>query len=541
MSISPPTKPHGYSEIRVTDPYVLSDSETVWDSDNGDNVRTVVPVVTVTKGEPEWGSLAVSDTRIPLDLERLPKQVARFVSAVSESLQVPYDLVFLLMLGVMSAATRGRFRVQVKPKDPGHVESCAIYAAVFMDPGERKTPTLKLVKSPLVEAEKLLIQDSRIAIKESVETEQRLSDRVKFTRSKCVKAPDNVELQAEYDEAQSELHKFVPVIPPRLVVGDITPERLAAIMSEQRGSVALISDEGGTLKNLAGRYSESGGNLDVVNQGFSGGSVYVDRQGREPVVIEHAHLAIVLAVQPDVAREIKGNTEMKDRGFLDRFIVAQPLSSVGNRTLETEPVPAQVSAQWQDCISALVSQSTELLAQGELHTLTVTPDSFDLYRNWWNNTEPRLGELGDLTRYKGWVSKCEGILPRIAALFALIENSRATQVQAMHMESALSLWEYLLGQVQYVFGDPVTGSTAKVLAAIKDLGTPEITLREIYRKTKTQPEQVRADLALLESLGYVRRMPKEGTRTDKWQVHPLLRSSGAGLMPHRGALDESLT
>jgi len=140
MSISPPPKPQGYSEIRVTDPYVLSDSETVWDSDNGDNssrvvsdtgatrqgksdkARTVAPVVTVTEGEPDWGSLAISDTRIPLDLERLPKQVAQFVSGVSESLQVPHDLVFLPMLGVMSAATRGRFRVQVKPKDPGHVE-----------------------------------------------------------------------------------------------------------------------------------------------------------------------------------------------------------------------------------------------------------------------------------------------------------------------------------------------------------------------------------------------------------------------------------
>ena len=536
MRLSPPEKPKGYSEIGRPKAMTVSDSDNgdkapavVTGTETqalgeGDEARTVVTVVTGTQAESEyeWGALGVSDTRVPLPLHKLPKHLAEFVCAASESLQVPIDLVFLLMLGTMAAATRGRIQVQPKPHDPGHVEPCALYVAAFMDPGERKTPTLNLVTKPLREAEAELIRESRLSVRQSEETLTRLADQVKLARGKCVKDPGNVELQAEYDEAQNAQHNYVPVVTPHLIGGDITPERIPTIMSEQGGSFALVSDEGGTMKNLAGRYSEGGANLDAVNQGFSGGSIKVDRQGRERVVIEHAHLVIVLAVQPDVAREIKGNTEMKSRGLLDRFLVTQPQSFVGERKFRTDPVPAKVADHWHNSIRAVVAESTRLLGEGEYRTLAATPDSCSLYENWWNDTEPRLGTEGDLEGHKGWVSKAEGILPRIAALFAVIESAQATQVEARHMEAALSLWEYSLGQVQFVFGDPVTGNTAKVLTAIKDLGQREFSVRDIYRPKHMEAADVKTALVHLQVAGFVRRLPMQGTRKESWEAHPEL-------------------
>jgi len=539
MRLNPPEKPKGYNEIKSSGQNESADHDPVWDSDNGDNASQVVTedqshshsgsdnvsqVVTVTDSadEYEWGSLEISDTRITLPLDGLPKGIAAFIRAASESLQVPPDLPFLIMLGVLSAATRGRFRVQPKAHDPGHVESCAIYAAVFMDPGERKTPTLDLVAKPLREAEKDLIQESRLRVRESEESHTRLSDRVEHTRKRCVKDPENMELRAEYDEAQGEFNNFVPVITPLLVVGDVTPEKLPVIMSEQGGSVALVSDEGGTLKNLAGRYNNGNSNLDVVNQGFSGGQIRVHRVGRDPVVIEHAHLAVVLAVQPDVAREIRANKEMKDRGMLDRFLVAQPDSLVGGRKFRSDPIPDVSRDYWHSGIRSLVSASSELVNAGQHRTLVLTPDSLALYEKWWISTEARLGESGDLAKFKGWVSKCSGTLPRIAGLFALIENPHATQVEAEHMRSALSLWEYLLGQFQFVFGSPVTGRTAKVLAVVKEFPDSIFTVREIQRKKKFSSDEVKADLAHLRAGNYVRQLPKQGTTSDKWERNPAL-------------------
>jgi hypothetical protein len=539
MCVNPPEKPKGYNEIKSSEQHLSADHDSVWGSDNGDSSSQSVTepfshsqpdndsssrVVTVTSAAEkyEWGSMELSDTRVPLPLDQLPKGIAAFIRAASESLQVPPDLPFLSILGVLSAATRGRFLVQPKAHDPSYLESCAIYAAVFLDPGERKSPTLELVARPLLDAENELIQDSRLAVRQSEELHTQLNARVKHCRDKSVKDPNNVDLQAEYDEAQAELFGFVPVITPLLAVGDVTPEQLPVIMSEQGGSVALISDEGGTLKNLAGRYNNGNSNLDVVNQGFSGGQVRVHRVGRDPVLIKHAHLAVVLTVQPDVAREIRANSEMKGRGTLDRFLVAQPDSFMGQRAFNGALIPDPARNYWYSGIKSLVAASSELVNAGQHRTLVLTPDSLALYEKWWISTEARLGESGDLAKFKGWVSKCSGSMPRIAGLFALIENPHAAQVEAEHMRSALSLWEYLLGQFQFVFGSPITGRTAKVLTVVKELPNSTFTVRDICRKKKFSSDEVKADLAHLRAGNYVRQLPKQGTTSDKWERNPAL-------------------
>ena len=537
MRVNPPEKPKGYNEIKSSEQHVSADPDSVWDSDNGDNAsRTVTKdqghsqnasdnasrTVTVTgsASEYEWGSLGISDTRIPLPLELLPKGIAAFIRAVSESLQVPPDLVFLPGLAVIAGATRGRFGVRPKPNDPKWVEPLALFTAVFMDPGERKSATLDRVAEPLRDIETELIEQARISVQESEHEHQYLTERVNITKRQAVKTPDNMKLQAEYDEAKSKLHNFVPAVSPRIVVDDITPERLAAIMGEQGGSVTQLSDEGGFLKNLAGRYNEGRANLDLVNKGYSGGTAIVDRIGRESIVIKRAHLVVGLLVQPDVLREMAKNSEMAGRGFLDRFLFAQPVSTVGAREYETAPVPEDVSDYWHAGVRSLVSASSELLKAGDYRTLALSSDSYVLYKSWWNTKESRLGTEGDLASLQGWVSKHEGMMLRIAAMFTLFENPQAEQVEAGQMEAALSLWEYWLGQAQFVFGDPVVGSRAKVLAAIKESGQPEFTVREIVRKLHAKADLVKADLAHLQAAGYVRHLPKQGTTSDKWQAHP---------------------
>ncbi len=247
------------------------------------------------------------------------------------------------------------------------------------------------------------------------------------------------------------------------------------------------------------------------------------RVGRDPVLIKHAHLAVVLTVQPDVAREIRANSEMKGRGTLDRFLVAQPDTFMGQRAFNGALIPDAARNYWYSGIKSLVAASSELVNAGQHRTLVLTPDSLALYEKWWISTEARLGESGDLAEFKGWVSKCSGSLPRIAGLFALIENPHAAQVEADHMRSALSLWEYLLGQFQFVFGSPVTGSTAKVLAVVKELPDSVFTVREVHRKLrKFSSDEVKADLAHLRAGNYVRQLPKQGTTSDKWERNPAL-------------------
>jgi hypothetical protein len=100
-------------------------------------------------------------------------------------------------------------------------------------------------------------------------------------------------------------------------------------------------------------------------------------------------------------------------------------------------------------------------------------------------------------------------------------------VPEVHMQSAHALWDYWLGQIRYVLGDPVTGSTARVLAAAQKMGTQEFTVREIHTKVQNQnwakgdtANKIKAELAHLARAGYVRHLPVEGTRSDRWELHP---------------------
>ena len=46
---------------------------------------------------------------------------------------------------------------------------------------------------------------------------------------------------------------------PRRLTSDVTPERLAGLMAENGGRIALVSAEGGPFKIMAGQYSSNGG------------------------------------------------------------------------------------------------------------------------------------------------------------------------------------------------------------------------------------------------------------------------------------------
>src|SRR5690606_24373606 len=67
---------------------------------------------------------------------------------------------------------------------------------------------------------------------------------------------------------------------PRLVLDDATPEVAVQHMSQQGGTIAVMSAEASFLSNIAGQYSERP-KFDVLLKGYSGESLQTDRIGRE--------------------------------------------------------------------------------------------------------------------------------------------------------------------------------------------------------------------------------------------------------------------
>src|SRR4029450_13862491 len=85
-----------------------------------------------------------------------------------------------------------------------------------------------------------------------------------------------------------------------LFVDDATPEVVAKKLLDQRGRIAVSSEEGTIFEVMRGRYSEGRANLEVFLTGHSGRDYIVDRIGREGGVLVKPALSMVLAVQPAV-------------------------------------------------------------------------------------------------------------------------------------------------------------------------------------------------------------------------------------------------
>ena len=123
----------------------------------------------------------------------------------------------------------------------------------------------------------------------------------------------------EISEKQRELESLKPVHPVRLIVDDVTPEKLVSLMAANDGKMAVISAEGGLFDILAGLYN-SNVNIDPFLKAYTGDSIQIDRQGRPSETIDNPALTMLLMIQPSVLEKIIENGKFNGRGLTARFL-----------------------------------------------------------------------------------------------------------------------------------------------------------------------------------------------------------------------------
>ena len=294
-----------------------------------------------------------------IHVERFPVDLLRgflgdYVRAVATATETPPELATMLGLAVAAACVAGK--IQVSP-EPDYVEPVNIFVAVGMESGNRKSAVLSRLVKPLT------IWETEQAARVAPERGRLLSERktresqIAHLRKKAA-ALHGSEFGAAKDEI-AELEGTLPVVPavPRLIVQDVTPERLATVMAEQGERIALLSDEGGIFDLLAGRYNKGIPNLDLFLQGHAGTPVRIDRAdtAKPPVRMDHPALTVGLSPQPDVLQALKDKPGFRGRGLLARFLYALPDSPLGDRALEPEPVCDSIKCAYETGIFDLLN------------------------------------------------------------------------------------------------------------------------------------------------------------------------------------------
>jgi hypothetical protein len=477
-------------------------------------------------------------SRLPsFPLEALPDAVRRFVEEVSESRQVPIDLPAVLALGVVAASGAGRFRVKVGET---HSEPLNLFAACVLPPGSRKSDTFRDVTRPIEEREQELALEAAPKIAQAKERRAVEEGRLKGLRERAAKIEDRAERNALAREAAELALNLTPVpSEPRLIAGDVTPERLANLLHEQGGRLAIMDAEaGGLFDVMAGRYSRDGSaNLDVYLRGHAGDAIRVDRVGRPSEFVKSPCLTMVLTPQPDVIRSLADRPGFRGRGLLGRFLYSIPESRVGTRKYQNRPVSEVGAGEYNRTIRATLAFPSPDPADPEaFFNLRIEGEALTLWAEYADAVESAQADGGELVGIRDWASKLAGAVARIAGGLHLVEHAHGTPWTApVAPETVAAAWvigDYFRAHALAVFSmmgaDPDVERAQGLLRWIERHELKTFTLRDCHRHHQSvgSPADLLPALVVLEGRGFIRRRqdqdrPGPGRKSSPaWEVNP---------------------
>jgi replicative DNA helicase len=469
-------------------------------------------------GRDEWDEpvplRAIAVPRFPLGV--LPPWMESFASDVACALQVPRELPALLELAAASAAVAGKWQIEVKPE---YSEPLNLWVVVPLESGNRKSRCVRVVSAPISDWEHERALDMRDEIAEA-ESRARIKASALQKAERSAGAAEGAErLRLEADALTLAREAAAMDVPraPRLLADDVTAERLATLLMECGGRMAILSPEGDVFDLMGGRYSNNIPNIGVYLRAHTGDRIIVDRTGRAQDYVESPALVMGISPQPEVLRGLTQKPGFRGRGLLARFLYSLPESLVGRRDSAAQALCAQARNAYGERLRRLL----DLPAPEEPHVLRLDARASAAWLRFERQLEPRLGERGDLGPLADWGCKLAGQAARIAGvlhLAACVEHATPRSpadlpavVREQTMTAALRLATYFVAHARAAFAqmgaDLTSDGAAHILDWICAQEKTEFSKRECWRAMRghlERAEDLDAPLARLCTHGYIR-------------------------------------
>lgn len=286
-------------------------------------------------------------------VDAFPPAIRDYVLAVAETTQTPVDMAATAALAVLALCQQGKYRI--KGKDDW-IEPLNLFIVIVAEPSERKSAVISHMAGVVHRYEAAYNQQHAAAIERSRVEKRILEKQQRNLEEMVLKGKAQIE---DLQDVSMQLANFREVMPMRLYVDDVTTEKLTSVLSENNGTAAILSAEGGIFDMLSGIYTKNV-NIDVFLKGHSGDTIRVDRIGRNSESIMHPALTVLLAVQPNVLSGMMSNGTFRGRGLTARFMYCMPKSKIGERMYRTQPIPDEVTRCYEITIRNLLSYGTQL-------------------------------------------------------------------------------------------------------------------------------------------------------------------------------------
>jgi hypothetical protein len=416
----------------------------------------------------------------------LPLMLGDFVLNLARATQTPTDLAAAMVMAALSITVQRKFVVAIQP---GWHEHLVLQNIVALGPGNRKSAVVRDVSAPLTDYEKEQAVQQAATIVENKDELATIEAEVEALRRKIVKTSDSIEKGCLKDEMKRlrERQAEYETTTPRILVDDVTPEELTSLMAENHSRMGILSAEGGFFSNITGRYNKGVANIDVVLRGHTGEDVRVNRRGRSEF-LRTATLAMGMAVQPCVLNGLARQQELRGKGLLARFGYVLPVSLVGRRNGETEPVPENLQASYNYLIRRLLDYPVTDAPQA----VTLDLPARSRLLQYQASLEPHLDEqMGKYGHMVDWAAKLTGSIARHAGILHIAMNPDsplASKVDDTTMVRAIAIGDYMLAHASAAFGlmgdEELVHKARYLWGVIKKKGWTSFAARELMAWTK---------------------------------------------------------
>ena len=386
----------------------------------------------------------------PYPLDALPTIAREAVEEVVGFVKAPVALAASSALSALSVAVQGLYDVE---RAPGLNGPCSLFMLSIAESGERKTTCDGFFKQALEthqreETERLKpMVDARRADLDVWEAKKAgLKEAIKS----AVKSGQSTrELETEMRKLEAD--KPQPVRVPTLVRGDDTPENLSWELMHGWPSAGVLSSEAGVVFGSHGMGGDSvTRNLALLNVLWDGGSIRTGRRTSDTYTLEGARLTMGLLVQEVTLRTFfdKSRGLARGTGFLARFLVAWPTSTMGTRMFTPAPGYDRLG-KFTARLLTLLRTPPNIDDMGRMitATLSLTYEAHALWVRFHDQIEGKLGADGELQDVKDVASKIADNAARLACLFHVLEGGAgAVSVDAMTRGAKLATWHLIEAQ-----------------------------------------------------------------------------------------------
>lgn len=378
---------------------------------------------------------------VPFPLEHLPTSLQDFILAASEALYCDPAFIAVPALVSIGAAIGNSRLCSVKET---WQEPSVFWAAIVADSSSLKSPSMDLAVAPLWAIQKEMSLEYEENLRYWKRSTEEFNDR-RFKKRK--EGEDNIGIGSAPEKPN----------PGKLLVNDITIERLAQVLHQNPQGVCLCRDELAGWFASFGRYGDGkgpGADLPIWLEIFRAKSILIDRKSGDPptLFIPRAACSVVGTIQPRILQRILSD-DFFDSGLASRLLLCMPPRKA--KVWTEDVVPQHLYDSYNNIIKELylgVRETKGGSFEGPKHVNFSKAGKkawIEFYAEWADRQTHSEGE------HAYALAKLEAYCARFALLLCCYAKAdhpfRREEITEGHVKCAFGLVQWFAGEAERVY------------------------------------------------------------------------------------------